>query len=90
VTRSIVGEAGHLVSDGEGGNRRADLLHDTGQVTPLPGREGGRKAFVEESLADLCLARVEPRRLHPHHDLIGTGDRRVHVHHLEDLRPSVL
>jgi hypothetical protein len=84
----LVGEADHLVADGEPGHPGAELGHHAGQVTALSGREGGRPQLREQPLPDLGLARVDAGGHHPDQDLVRPGSGRRHLVDLQDVDPA--
>jgi hypothetical protein len=87
---AIVGEADHVVTRSEAVHACAHGLHHTGKVRALAGREGRRPALMQQALADLGLARVDPGGPHPHQQLARTGNRVRHVDHVEDINAAVL
>ena len=86
----VVGEADDLVAGGESGHVRARLGHDPGQVAALAGREHRRPSGVQQPLADLGLAGVDPCRLDLDQDMARARHRPGDVHHLQDVDPAVL
>ena len=86
----VIGVPDNLVPGGEAGHPGAGLGYDPGQVTALPGRERGRPPSVQQTRADLGLARVDPRRLDLDQHLAGSRRRLRHVHDLQDVHVSIL
>ena len=87
---AVVGEADHLVTGREAVHACAHGLDDTGQSGPLSRGESSGESLVEQALADLGLAGVDPGGPHPHQQLAGTGNRVLHVDHLEHVDAAVL
>jgi hypothetical protein len=72
---AIVGEADHLVARPIARDRAPDLLHHTGEIAPLPGRELRGPSIGEGPLADRGLAWIDPGRFDSDQHLSRTGNR---------------